>query len=360
MDVPTPDPTTTTVARVAAVAALLAVAAVGAAAVWPGGNPAGAGEPATVVEDVAGGETVTVTYATDNGTREFVVEGVDPARVDGDADWAYLPRSSLPPALERVTGNHEAGVVPVGRWALVGDLAAESHHVGAAGVTVVAPAGMDVDPGRKSGFLAKFLSPYTLQGANAEWVTLLVAPDAMPSAGRMYGRTGYVTQHAFWDGEVASVWIHEYVHARQNLSLGPDMRWFTEASATYLSYRLLEEQYSEVSAADVRDRIAATPDHTGTTLANRSALAHTKVDYQRGSRLLYAVDATIRDGSDGNHTLVDVVRAMNHHDETVTVAEFVRIVERYAGTDAGWIRGAITGTGDLDRHLRRAADVFGD
>ena len=158
-------------------------------------------------------------------------------------------------------------------------------------------------------------------------------------------------------GEATSVWIHEYVHTRQGFELAPGMQWFREASATYLSARLLEEQYEGVTERDVRGRLEATPDHSRTALANHSAWDDSPADYERGARLLYAVDAAVRTGTDGNRTLVDVVRALNRRDGSVTVDEFVRLVERYAG-EREWLRPSITEQGSLDDRVAWAADAF--
>lgn len=344
-------------ARVA-VAAIALVAVAGAFMIGWG---VGTDSPAegAVVENVTGETTVTVIYSTPaNGTSQFVVDGVEPGAVGSHQGWAYLPRSALPSPLERVAGDHTAGVVTVGQWALVGDLDASSTRIGSADLTVVAPAGMDVDPGRKAGFLGEFVSPYSLHPDEHDRITLLIAPDALPSDGRMYGDTGYITQHAFWDGDVSSVWIHEFVHARQDFTLPPDMQWFTEGSATYFSYRMLEEQFEEVTEADVRARLAAQGNYRRAPLANQSAWDSSHADYHRGAKLLYIVDAEIRTASGGNHTVVDVFRTMNRRDGPVSVDEFVRIVERYSGEDEDWLRPAIRGTEDLDPHVERVSAVF--
>lgn len=368
-------PTAVTAARTAGAAiALVAVALVltagGPAAVPETGADATGNDttppgPTAVVADVASESTATeavtvsVRYASPtNGTREFVVRDVEPESVDADGDWAYLPRDALPPALDGAADDPAAGVVTVGRWALVGDLVAASEPVRSSRVTVVAPAGMDVEPARKAGFLAEFVSPYALHPEPPAEVTFVVAPDTLPSSGRTYRETSYITQHAFWDGDATSVWIHEYVHTRQGFELAPEMRWFREGSATYLSARLLEEQYEGVTERDVRSRLDATDDYRGTALANRSAWDETRADYYRGARLLYAVDAAVRTGSDGDHTLVDVVRAMNRYDGRISVDAFVRIVERHAGEAVDWLGPAITEAGSLDVHVERAGDAF--
>lgn len=311
------------------------------------------------VDDVSGDSSITVTYSTGPlGTDSFTVHDVDPSLADPAGDWAYLPRSSVPPPLERAAARPGSGAVAVGPWVLVGDLETVTEQVGHTTLAVVAPAGMELDPARKAYFLDLFLSPYTFNPTPGERVTLVAAPGTLPSSGRMYGTTGYVATEAFWDGVAGSVWIHEYVHAREDVALGPGMEWFGEASATYLSYRVMEEQYDGVTDADVRDRLSGSDDFPETALADRTSWDGSHADYHRGARLLYAVDAEIRDGSDGEHTFVDVFREMNRRDDTVTVAEFVSLVETYSGEEQPWLADAITDTGEMDRRIERSAEVF--
>ncbi|MFP4530919.1 MAG: hypothetical protein ACLFNC_06485 [Halodesulfurarchaeum sp.] len=312
--------------------------------------------------------TVTVSYrtggfdpaATRSGTDRFSVTGVHPGLVNTAGDWAYLPKSSLPSPLAEVDGNHSAGVVTVGPWALVGNLSAATKAGRTAPITVVAPAGMDVDPSRKVYFLSTFVSPYELHQVRGEPATLLVAPDALPYDGVTYGTRSYITQHAFWDGDATSVWIHEYLHTQQTFETAPEMQWFREASATYLAARMLEEQYFEVEPADVRAWIRSRDRSSGAALADESAWGHSNANYYRGARLLYAVDAAIREGSDGEHTLVDVFREMNAHKGPVTIDEFVHLVESHSGTAEPWLRDAITGTGPLDGRVADPEAVFAE
>lgn len=352
------------------VVVLIVVAAVATVALAPdrsGGTDTsttvGDGEWATV-EDVAGNATVTVTYTTgSNGTRQFVAPVADPRLSNADSDWAIVKGSTLPSALAAVDGNYSAGVVRFGPWALVGRTRTATVPIDGTVLTVVVPAGREVDPRRKAGFLYEFLSPYSLApGESDRPVTLVSVPRALPSKGLLYhDDRGYVTQRAFWDGDVESVWIHEFVHARQNARLEPGMQWFTEASAEYLSYRVMEEQYEEVSEADVRDRFESIPTYVGTELADPSTWRDTDADYLQGAYLLYAIDNEIRAGSDGEHTLVDVFRAMNARDGRISIPEFVRIVERYSGADEDWITASITDGEALKRHLDRVDfEAFGE
>ncbi|MEF8780462.1 MAG: hypothetical protein V5A46_07270 [Haloferacaceae archaeon] len=360
-------------AVVVTVAALSAVAGVGPLATSGGGPVLGNADtdqqrPAVV--SVSGNRTVTVEYVLESGdTERFVVDGVRPELSDEEHGWAIVDREELPPVLERAgdpqargsaepdrsdadvaAGAVDAGVVTFGQYALVGEISASTRRAGDSSVTVVVPAGRDVDPARKSYFLSEYVSPYAL-GAGGSDVTIVAVPDALSHRGLMYGDdAGYVTVDWFWDGGIGSVWIHEYVHARQEFTTACEMTWFRESSAEYLSFRIMEEQHPDLTDREVRERLDSLPEHREVSLANCSRETARNVDYTRGVRLLYAVDAAIRTGSDGEHTLFDVFRAMNGREEPVTVEEFRRLVERYSGEDQPWIDPAVADPGEMDRY----------
>ncbi|MGM0398964.1 MAG: hypothetical protein ACQEQY_08220 [Halobacteriota archaeon] len=342
------------------VAAVVLVGVLGGVVLASGplANPLATG-PEAVVTDVSGDTTVTVTYLTaSNETRHFEVAAVRSKLSDEHQNWAFVPRSSLPPELEAVGSDPDAGVVTVGERALVGDLSSATEVIDGQPVTVVAPAEMDVDPARKAYFLDEFLSPYSFDPNPSGQVTLVIAPSALPSAGMMFGDSGYIAQTAFWDGTVGSVWIHEYVHSQRSFQLAPEMRWFSEASATYYSYRVMEEQYDPVTDADVRERLMVEDTSPETTLSSPAEWKGTRAEYHRGAKLLYVVDAEVRASSDGERTLVDVYRAMNRHDGPITVTDFVRIVEATSGADERWLHDAITTDDDLNESVDRASAEF--
>ncbi|MCU4718712.1 hypothetical protein [Halapricum hydrolyticum] len=302
-------------------------------------------DPGPSVESVSGNGTVTVTYVDATGASDqFAVPGVDPALSNAGHDWAIVNRSSLPSALRAVDGEPGHGVVGFGEWALVGAVETATVPIDGSTLTVVVPAGRDVDPARKAGFVEAFAGPYSLSPESDERVVLVSVPDALPNEGLMYhDDRGYVTIEAFWDGDAHSVWIHEYVHARQDFRTADGMEWFREASARYLSCRFMYEQYEGVSEADLRDSLSARPKYESVVLANRTTWEGTGGNYHAGARLLAAIDAELRAETGGEHTLVDVFRTMNAGDEPVTVERFVELVERQTGNDQSWIAAAIEG-----------------
>lgn len=318
-----------------------------------------AGGTGPTVETISGDADLTVTYSTGTGELdEFVVQDANTRLASAASNWAYVPREELPPALEGVAGNPDSGVVTVGPWALVGDLDETRIEIDGTTVSIVAPTGSGLDTEHKAAVLDRFLSPYSLQKTPTDEVRLVYGPSALPSSGRTYGTTAYVAQQAFWDGRAGSVWIHEYVHTQRQMTLAEDMRWFSEASATYFSYRVMEEQYDPVSDTDVRQRIATGGTYPDTALSRPDQWEGTRANYERGSRLLYVVDAELRESTDGQTDLFDVYRELNSQDDPVTVDEFVDAVETHTGESEPWLRSAIEDGGDLGPHLDRVNGTF--
>lgn len=346
------------------VSLVLAVGTVGfTGAVIFGGPDTVASGNGTVTEntgptivDVSGNTTVTITYTMAGGEpKTFIVDDVAPGLTDSVNGWAFVDRTAVPSALDRGVDNRTASIVPVGDRLLIGNTTTSTRQVGTATVTVVAPAGRGVDPTRKSYFISEFLSPYKLN-PDKQSVTVVAAPDAFPHKGLTYADgTSYVTIEGFWDGDVGSVWLHETVHTRQSFTLGPEMRWFREASAEYLTYRALQEQYEAVEDRDIRARLDAVPDYTDTRLSEPSTWEQNPVDYTRGVRVLYAIDAAVRTGSNGDHTLFDVFYAMNQRDGSVSLREFRRIVEDHSGSEETWIENAITEPGPVNQYHNESA-----
>jgi len=314
----------------------------------------GGDDPGPSVESVSGETTVTISYTdATEAAQTATVSGVDPTRTSAADDWAIVDRSSLPPALQSVSDDPGNGVIGFGEWALVGATKTATVPIDGTTLTVVVPAGRDVDPDRKVGFIEAFAGPYSLS-SDTDSVVLVSVPDTFPNRGLMYADDrGYVTTESFWDGDAHSVWIHEYIHARQDFRTADSMTWFREASARYLSQRFMQEQYEGVTTSDVHAALAGRSEDTAVTLANRTTWDGTNGHYYVGARLLAAVDAEIRAASEGDHTLVDVFRAMNAEDDPVTIELFVELVEQRTGSDQPWIRDAVEGDRPVpERHER--------
>jgi hypothetical protein len=151
-----------------------------------------------------------------------------------------------------------------------------------------------------------------------------------------------------WVGEGSNTWVHEYVHTRQNYTTGEAMEWFDEGSATYFE-SLLSYYQGRVSFdgnGGFRDQIVPLGDEVaGSVLSNPDGWSTPYVEYEKGGRVLAALDAKIRRATDGERSLQHVLARMNGR-ETVRYADFQAVVETVAGTAMdGW----------LDRHVRTDA-----
>lgn len=162
----------------------------------------------------------------------------------------------------------------------------------------------------------------------------------------------------------ANTWLHEYTHTRQlfainsSVRLGNQMLWFTEASASYYAVELTTRQqyagpceYTYYFWNMSRTRIGQV------VLSNQSQWGpYEQGQYRKGAVVLSALDQRIRNETNGQRTLDDVVYRMNTHNGTVTYADFKQIVEEVAGTSLNdWLDERITTSLDPEPGHRKNA-----
>jgi len=190
-------------------------------------------------------------------------------------------------------------------------------------------------------------------GARDPAVTAFIAPRPIGVEGGEGGVGGLATSADMWIAADAAtttgangtsvhepIFVHEYVHTRQNYTSTPEMQWFTEASAFY--YMALTP-YQRGSITEARfDRQLRVPDRFGDTVLTGTTGAQYRAWATRGARTLAALDRRIRVSTNGSRTLQDVFRRLNAHEGNVTYADFQSMVDATAGeSQADW----------LDRHV---------
>jgi hypothetical protein len=190
-------------------------------------------------------------------------------------------------------------------------------------------------------------------GGRAPTVTAFIAPPPVGSEGGEGGTGGLSAGADLWVAAGAAtttdangtrvaepIFIHEYVHTRQNYSLADDMTWFTEASAFY--YMVLTPYQRGAITRSAFERRFRVPDSRRDAVLTGTTAAQYRTWARKGPRTLATLDRRVRMATNGSRTLQDVFRRVNDREGNVTYAEFRAVVGEVAGTSqADW----------LDRHV---------
>ncbi|MEZ3116352.1 CARDB domain-containing protein [Halobaculum sp. MBLA0147] len=178
-------------------------------------------------------------------------------------------------------------------------------------------------------------------GDRDDRVFLVAAPTSVD-----WGPGGVQTGDAdYWvraDASLAgadNVWLHEYVHTRQDYEPTTETEWVTEGSADYLAARLaLADGLAEFGAfAELLERGTA-PRYDDVRLSDPGTWID-GAQYRTGALVAGALDRRLRAASDRTATFDTVLRRMNEADDRVTGTEF-RSYLASAGNDT------VAGEGD--------------
>jgi hypothetical protein len=202
-------------------------------------------------------------------------------------------------------------------------------------VHLVEPRAAELAADREAVFAAVASASDALRvGDRDESVYMFAAPTSVDWGveGLQVGDTDfYVTADEPLD-EPANTWLHEYVHTRQNLSLAPDAKWFSEASATYYAAlltlegdRIEYEAFRDALAIGTRDR------YDDVVLAEQATWAGGG-EYFKGALVAGELDRRLRLATDSSATLQAVFSAMNG-DPDFDGAALLRVLERRGGSD---------------------------
>jgi len=263
-------------------------------------------------------------------------------RSSSHEDWVYSWRDTAAYDREtRLAGTGYTGgsVVYLGPHETFDQTAAGQRF------RVVRPPGDDggaADPARVLETLTAAATQLQV-GARDEVVNAFVGPEPLRTGGLTAPARG--ESQDFWVAANRSVaapenlWVHEYVHTRQNVTLGPEMTWFREASATYYAGLLSLRQGIDGRNGFERfvDRLQRN-DTADAVLSNESTWETGMAPYLKGPRVLAALDARIRAATERNRTLQDVFRRVNAVNGTLGYDRFAGIVGNLSDTNAtAWL-----------------------
>ena len=258
----------------------------------------------------------TITLTVGVGTDSF---GDDDVGVETD-DWAftYLPDPYVnwryrgdAPAFETThtvaTEGHATNA-----FGVAGNVSRRTRTAGDANLTLVVP-----DDARLQSSFEELVELYRVGGRELqagfsyENATVFVLPA------RVFERrspVGTAVAHSVWVQDeysaietVENTPAHEYVHTRMGTFRASTGRWLTEASAEYygavLSMNTETGNWTSFRASLEVDRESVRE----SSLARPRSWTDAYVPYSKGSRVLAALDAEIRDRTDGEKSFQDVL-----------------------------------------------------
>ncbi|MFB6113839.1 MAG: hypothetical protein ABEJ58_07020, partial [Halodesulfurarchaeum sp.] len=259
--------------------------------------------------------------------------------------WTYRGRPQ--PTLRRevrVAGSGHAGTA----IAYLGPNEAYSKTVGEQRITLVVPEAAELKPSRNELFESLRAAADRLRVAGTPDRSVLIAAPTDVD----WGPYGLAERPDAWvraDRPLDSpnnVWLHEYVHLRQNFTTATSARWVLEATgeyyATYLTlvqgrigFQTFQDHLEEGERSRFASSILTQPD-TWVRLA----------DYKKGGLVYGTLDRRIRLATGSRHTAAALFRAMNHRGEPVTNRFLRETVTSLAGAEtARYFTSATTTTG---------------
>ncbi|WP_276273438.1 hypothetical protein [Haloarcula litorea] len=139
-----------------------------------------------------------------------------------------------------------------------------------------------------------------------------------------------------------NVWVHEARHTRQAYRTTAGMAWLDEGSADYYAARATLRQ-GRIDRRAYRARVT-TDDYRAVDLTEPDAWPAAAVQYEKGVRVVAAVDARVRQATGGERTFRDVLVRFTQADRRVSLAVFAETVSAVAGVDLrAYVRAAVTG-----------------
>jgi len=146
----------------------------------------------------------------------------------------------------------------------------------------------------------------------------------------------------------SSTVAHEWAHTIQHHEVGTNATWWIEGSAQYLGYYVTDTapKWDFYGESLLSNHASYMDEH----IADPSTWDEpSRINYDYGAHIVYLMDLAIRDGSDGEATIIDYMQTLNQHEGTVThndmraylidygAAEFADEFDEYVLNSTTWI-----------------------
>jgi len=128
-----------------------------------------------------------------------------------------------------------------------------------------------------------------------------------------------------------NVWLHEYVHTRQDYRAESDFQWSTEGFATYYAALLTLEQ-ERITLEQFRSHLSVGSGSRfeGAVLADPSTWPGS-TNYRVGALVAAELDRRVRLATDGEQSFRTVFRRLNAHQEPVSADTFENVLAAVGG-----------------------------
>lgn len=131
-----------------------------------------------------------------------------------------------------------------------------------------------------------------------------------------------------------NVWVHEYIHTRQDFDTTRDFRWFIEGSAIYYT-SLFTLQQEQIGFDRFREKTGVNrPLYENAILTKPKQNPKNPPAWNvKGDLIAGRADQRIRLATNGSASLTDIFRRLNSENEPISNADFIRYVYLYSNEE---------------------------
>jgi hypothetical protein len=173
-------------------------------------------------------------------------------------------------------------------------------------------------------------------GDRDEEVTAFAAPTNRVSwalRGLNTGDTDFWVRDFERVDKPANVWVHEYIHTRQDFETTAETKWLTEATAQYYAALLTFEQ-GRIDFEMFQEELARGERQTyDDVMLSWLYTWNSNADYFKGALATGRIDLAIRAATNQSETFEAVFEELNAESESVTQTEFLDIVAATGGDE---------------------------
>ena len=254
---------------------------------------------------------------------------------------------STPLGLDRETEINGPGVAGE-RMAFLGKSDVRTRHAHGQTFRLVIPAAADLESEPREILDSVAGAADRLQvGPKDDEVVMIAAPTDRVEwtvRGLQIGPADFWVRDNEGVATASNVWIHEYVHTRQEYTAAPSAEWITEGTASYYAALLpLETGQIEFSAFQRQLQTGAATSQQRAVLSDPSRWPDF-ANYRKGALVAGDLDRRIRVTTDQEATFDQVLRELNTASEPIDSRAVSRAVRNAAGRDVAGVADRYTTT----------------